>query len=61
MVLLDSRCSKDSKGMDFTRLDLNLISNFYLNRVYIVSRHMAASDWRIPVRSDRGRGLLDLK
>jgi hypothetical protein len=39
--------------MNYTRFELNLVSNFYLNRVNMVSRHVAASDWRIPVRVDR--------
>jgi hypothetical protein len=47
--------------MNFARFGLNLASNFYLNQVYIVSRHVAASDCTVPVRSDRGRGPLDLK
>jgi hypothetical protein len=47
--------------MNFTRLGLNLVSNFYLNRVYIVSRHVAASEWWVPVRLDLDCEPSDLK
>jgi hypothetical protein len=72
IVLLDSRCSKDSNGIlfvifghrkqkiwilqDWIEFWFKILFDFLF---YIGGRHVSVPDWGIPVRSDTQRGALD--